>query len=304
MRGPKDVVPNRSGKQTQQSLDPRFRGDDGTSARASATFDGRGAIAMSPLLDSLAATFEGDGARKAALDAALRDGLPGARSEAWKYTSLRALERRSFAVESTANPIDAAVVAQIPAPRLVLVNGVHAPALSDPGVLVEGVTLEPLAARPTAGNTHDMASLERRVDARDEVFARLNSALARDGVVLRIAAEVRIETPIHFVFVGAPAGSGDLAWHARHLVELGRGAFATVIEHHLAHAPHANLGNALAHVHLAAGARLVHARVQDEAERATLITRTDAVLARDARYARIDLELGAGLLRPKLNMWI
>ncbi|MGO1893516.1 MAG: Fe-S cluster assembly protein SufD, partial [Luteimonas sp.] len=52
---------------------------------------------MSALLDSLASGFEGDAARRTALDEALGDGLPGPRSEAWKYTPLRALERREFA---------------------------------------------------------------------------------------------------------------------------------------------------------------------------------------------------------------
>ena len=56
---------------------------------------------MSVLLDSLAAGFDGDEARRAPLDEALRDGLPHARVEAWKYTPLRALERRSFAVATT-----------------------------------------------------------------------------------------------------------------------------------------------------------------------------------------------------------
>src|SRR3546814_3360757 len=52
---------------------------------------------MAALLDSLAAGFDGNSGRKAALDAVMRDGLPGPRSEAWKYTPLRALERRAFA---------------------------------------------------------------------------------------------------------------------------------------------------------------------------------------------------------------
>ena len=52
---------------------------------------------MSALLDSMAQAFCGSDARREVLDAALRNGLPGARNEAWKYTSLRQLERRSFA---------------------------------------------------------------------------------------------------------------------------------------------------------------------------------------------------------------
>ncbi|HAI94225.1 MAG TPA: Fe-S cluster assembly protein SufD, partial [Xanthomonadaceae bacterium] len=71
-------------------------------------------------------------ARNTLLEAALRDGLPGLRDEAWKYTPLRALERRGFAPAPAAAPaIDPALLADIPAPRLVFVNGRHAAALSD-----------------------------------------------------------------------------------------------------------------------------------------------------------------------------
>jgi Fe-S cluster assembly protein SufD len=58
----------------------------------------------------------------------------------------------------------------------------------------------------------------------------------------------------------------------------------------------------LVHVHLKPGSRLVHARVQDEDTGATLIARTDAVLASNAEYRRVDLELGAGLSRHELNV--
>ena len=255
---------------------------------------------MSALLDSLTASFEGDGTRRAALDAALRDGLPGPRSESWKYTSLRALERRTFANAPESVAIDPALLAGIPAPRLVFINGAYAAELSDSNGLPDGVELLPLS-QALAGDARESNFLERRFERADEVFARLNSALAREGAVLRIAEDVRVEAPIHLVFVGTPTGS-DIAWHARHFVELRRGASATVVEHHLAQGAHANLGNALMHVHLAAGSALRHARVQDEATGATLFARTDAVLARDADYRRIDLELGAALSRHELNV--
>src|SRR3546814_17821505 len=97
---------------------------------------------MAALLDSLAAGFDGDSARKAALDAVMRDGLPGQRSEAWKYTPLRALERRAFApVEADVAAFDPALIAGIPAPRLVFVNGVHDAVHSDADALPDGVSL-------------------------------------------------------------------------------------------------------------------------------------------------------------------
>jgi len=255
---------------------------------------------MSALLDSLSSGFEGDGTRRAALDAALRDGLPGPRTESWKYTSLRALERRAFAHAAEPVAIDPGLLAGIPGPRLVFVNGAFSQEVSDTSDLPDGVELRPLT-QAMRGDARESNFLERRFERADEVFARLNAALAREGAVLRIAEGVRVEAPIHLVFAGAPTGR-DIAWHSRHLVELRRGASATVVEHHLALGAHAGLGNALAHVHLAAGSTLRHARLQDEAAGATLFARTDAVLARDSRYRRIDLELGAALSRHELNV--
>ena len=255
---------------------------------------------MATLLDSLAAPFNGDTQRRAALDDALRDGLPGPRAERWKYTPLRALERRSFAAAEVAH-VDGDLLAAIPSPRMVFVNGRFDAGLSDLSALPDTVTLQALPQvladpEPRASNF-----MQRRYGQADEVFARLNAALASDGAVLRLAENARLAMPLHLAFVGTPA-AGDQAWHLRHFIELRRGAEAVVVEHHVASGEHAHLGNAITHVHLAAGARLQHVRLQDDAARSTCISRTDAVLARDASYRRIDLELGAGLSRHELNV--
>jgi Fe-S cluster assembly protein SufD len=254
---------------------------------------------MSALLESLAAGFEGDGARRAALDAALRDGLPGPRTESWKYTSLRALERRAFAAAAPV-AVDPALLAAIPSPRLVFVNGRLDPALGDVSALPPTLRLQSLAQALADPDPRSANFMQRRFERADEVFARLNAALADDGVVLRLAENARLAMPLHLVFVGAPAP--DSAWHLRHFIELRRGAEATIVEHHIAAGAHAHLGNALAHVHLAAQARLTHLRIQDEAPGATLFARTDAVLAREAMYRRTDLELGGALSRHELNV--
>jgi Fe-S cluster assembly protein SufD len=261
---------------------------------------------MSALLDSLAAGFSGDAARRAALDEALRDGLPPPRNEAWKYTPLRALERRSFAPAAGQAPVTLSddaqtALAAIPAPRMVFVNGRFDAARSDLSALPATATLRSLPEALADPDPRAANFMQRRYERPDEMFARLNAALAADGFVLRLAENARLAAPLHVVFAGAPAGA-DQAWHLRHLIELRRGAEASIVEHHLALGDHAHLGNALLHVHLAAGAELQHIRMQDESARATLVARTDAVLARDARYHRLDLELGAALSRHELNV--
>ena len=256
---------------------------------------------MSALLDSLAAGFSGSDARRTLLDAALQTGLPAARNEAWKYTSLRQLERRSFSAAPLQAPdLDTALLADIPSPRLVFVNGRHSAALSDLSTLDAGVQVRTLSATQQ-DEPEAIRFLGRRFERAEEVFAQLNAALADEGVLVQVADGIASDTPVHLVFVSTADGT-DRAWHHRHLVELRRGASLKLVEHHLQGGDNANFDNTLVHIHLAQDAVLSHARVQADSARATSLLRTDAVLARDAEYRRIDLELGAALSRHELNV--
>lgn len=255
---------------------------------------------MSALLDSLASGFEGDAVRRALLDDVLRDGLPQ-RAESWKYTSLRQLERRSFA-PAQAVAVDPALLAAIPAPRMVFVNGRLDAALSDLADLPAGLDVRALSQLLQGDDPRAVNFLERRYARTDEPFARLNAALAREGVVVRVDAGVQVEAPLHLVQIGTPQDGGDAAWYLRHFVELRAGASLSLVEHELAAGEHAHLGNALLHAHVAKDAKLAHVRLQDAATRASLFARTDAVLAAAAGYVRTDLELGAALSRHELNV--
>ncbi|MBS0193959.1 MAG: Fe-S cluster assembly protein SufD [Proteobacteria bacterium] len=257
---------------------------------------------MSALLDSLASGFSGNDARRAALDAALACELPTRKSERWKYTSLHALAQRRFErVSATTMPVDATVLAHIPAPRIVFVNGRHDAALSDTTALPAGIELQPLDCHANLDGTTANHLPAPLFDRADEVFARLNVALAEQGVALHAKTIARATVPIHLVFLGAPTATAN-AWHARVQIVLDAGAHMDLVEHHLAAGTHAHLGNLLTQARLDDGARLRHLRIQHESAAASLIARTDASLARDAEYRRLDLELGAGLSRHEFNV--
>lgn len=246
---------------------------------------------MSTLLDSLTAGFDGSPARRAALDALLRDGLPHARVEAWKYTSLRALERRSFVASDAIQKLDTDLLTGIPAPRLVFVNGQFDAASSDFAAPAAGVSIDIIDVP-----VDDAAELPA-----DAPFARLNAVLAHTGIAIRIEANAEASAPIHIVCIGTPLAA-DAAWHLRHRIEVDVGSSCTVVEHLLASGEHAHLSTTRSEIVLGDGATLTHARMQDEAQRATSFLRTDATLADRAQYTRIDLELGGGLSRHELNV--
>ncbi len=272
----------------------------------------------SPFLDSQLAAFDARASRlpgarlgwlaesrRANRDALAAGGLPGPRVEGWKYSPLRALERRAFvagdaAAMAPALPPGAWTLPGVEGSRLVFVDGLLDRAQSR-FVAEEGVSLLGLAEAMEAGSDGLCHALGERFAAAEDGFARLGAALAADGAVLRVAPGVHARQVVQCVFVSR-AGPADLAWHARLVVALGAGARARVVEHHLDAGAHANLGNLLTRVTLEEGAELDWLRISGEPEAATAIARTEVELGAAACYAATAIEAGATLSRHELRI--
>lgn len=247
-----------------------------------------------------------DAARRESLAAFAAAGLPPPRGvEAWRYTSLRPLEQRRFALgdaHAAARAVDAAAWALpgVDGPRMVFVNGAFRADLSALDALPAGLTLLPLS-RALAEDAEPLRFfLSRMYRARGDAFASLNSALAADGAVLRVAPGARVAAPVHLVFVGAPA-EAELAWHARCLIELGEGAELELVEHHAAAGAAPHFGNLLADYVLRERARLGLAVLQDGAAAATLFRRAEFRLDAAATATLHALELGGALVRHEVH---
>jgi len=162
-------------------------------------------------------------------------GLPHRRVEEWKYTDLRALMREAYPL---AAPPDAAAKARakaagdglagIDSRRLVFVDGIFAPELSDlsaePGLAI-GSMAEALAKGDALVATH-----VGKAFATDDVAVALNTALMGDGAVIRVAKDAEIKRPIHLVFAAGSEKPSSV--FIRSLVVVEAGAKVTVIEDH------------------------------------------------------------------------
>jgi Fe-S cluster assembly protein SufD len=240
-------------------------------------------------------------ARALAREAALAHGVPTTRQERWKYTALRALAARRFEAPAARVDVDLKVVADIPAPRLVIANGRYAPALSDLHGLAEGLRVRLLSEVLRDAPTEAAGWLTTDTAATDAAFQQWNGALADEGFVLEVEPGVRAATPLHLVVIGVEDGA-ERAFHLRHRIVLGAGATLTVAKHHLGAGAHRHLLNTVLQVELGDGATLTQARVQRESDGATLIQRTKATLGANAHYRRLDLELGGALSRHELDV--
>ncbi len=175
----------------------------------------RGADSFLSRYEGLRSQLPGDPAPRDAAAAAFRNaGLPGPRTEAWKYTSLRSLAELGFREPLTAVDTDGMVMPTIPdldCPRLVFVDGRLRPDLS---TLPSGMGFSRFADSPDFGG-------QTRPD-RDPVVA-LNTMLAEDGACLTIPAGTDAGTLL-LVNVAAESEGRSIAFHPRHSIRLERGA--------------------------------------------------------------------------------
>ena len=244
--------------------------------------------------------------RHEALAAFATRGLPDARDEHWKYSALRTLSQRPRAAgdaEAAVRPVPGSALSfpAEAAARLVFVHGVFRADLSMLGAHNDAtaLTITPLASALEQDASGLRFFLSRHFREPHQGFARLNTAFASDGAVIRVAPGARIEQPVHLLFVGAPA-EPELAWYARNLIELGEGAVLRVVEQYVGAGAHGQLGNVVNQVSLQAGARLAWLRAQEEDEGALLVVRSEFQLAARARLDLHQIELGAGFAHHDL----
>ena len=229
-------------------------------------------------------------------------GLPTNRIEDWKYTSLRPLERLSFApqapeVESARLPRllpDGAAAA-----RVLFVNGRFRSDLSDLAGLPGGVRLRGLAD----ALVHEPALVEEHLGRAGELdghaMLALNTALMADGLVLSIDRNVAVERPIEIVYVTEPNGASP-ALYPRNLIVAGPGSQAVLIEHHVG-GEGAYLVNGATEVLVGAGAVLRHYKVQEEGPEAYHIYLNRVRIGRDAVYDNFVLSIGGRLARNQIE---
>jgi Fe-S cluster assembly protein SufD len=239
--------------------------------------------------------------RQQAFEAYARAGLPHRRLEDWKYTDLRALMREvlplaaapdSSALERAKAAL--ASLAAVDAHRLVLVDGVIAPALSDLSALEAGVHVRTLREILEDNSNNARADLLENGTASGAMIA-LNAAMATDGVVITVANGAVLAKPIHIVHV---ATRSSAATYTRSFLKLGQAAHATLVESFVAAGDAKSYQtNDAVTVWLGDNANLQHVRLMADSADATNLTTAIFTIGAKARLATFNMTSGGNLSR-------
>jgi Fe-S cluster assembly protein SufD len=230
-------------------------------------------------------------ARERAARRLIERGAPVRRDEYWRFT-----DPAGF----LAQPVPGAATTEVPADeafaaadhvRLVFVDGVFDPALSD-APEPAGVEIRPLR-EVLHTDIHWARDLFGVLEARgqtpvDRPLALMNTARAVEGMVIRVTREAA--RPVHFVY---RRGAGATEALVHHLVRLEPGADLTLVETGVA----AARANTVMEVEVADGAAFHHVRTQVLDTGRCVATAIFARLGRKSTFKSFTLAMGGKLTR-------
>ena len=229
-------------------------------------------------------------------------GFPHGRDEAWHYTPVDEILATLAGAVPAAGPaghLDRSIVDDLAGDhggrRIVFVNGVYVPQLSDDRPLPPGFHFGPLAEPsgvPAMLGTPGGDPLDG--------FDALNRLAAGEAAVVRSPPGARLDSPLHVVHLGVP-GRGTTAVHPRTFVHAAAESRINVIETY-AGLPGAMVTNASSTVHVGAGAVVAYHRIQAEAPGVTHLGRTRIGQAAGSELRAVSIMTGADIARLTLDV--
>ncbi len=242
-------------------------------------------------------------ARREAMGTFEAIGFPKPREEDWKYTRVAPIEKRDFALTppDTPTPLDLGALLlpeSTGAWQAVFVDGRFRADLSRTVPLPGGVHVADLAGSLERGGDE----LQRWITGAGHRngFTALNAAFTGHGLHLQLDDGVTLDVPVHLLFVAS--GIADTIVHPRVILEIGKGARATVVESYAALGESPYFNNVVTQAALDEGARLDHYKLQREATAAFHVSTFNVHQDAGSRFESHSVSLGAALARHDINV--
>jgi len=232
-------------------------------------------------------------------------GIPTTKLEEWRYTNLAPVERLEF--ESGHGPrspggsteaLRAACASDDGNPRFVFVDGKYDEDLSS----ANSECFQSLATLRSQDPSALRNQLGGLADSKRHAFAALNTAFLDDGTVIRVPRGMRLEQPIHLLFLSSPGATR--IQHPRILVELGEGSRAQIVQEHRSAGRDVTLTNAVSEIYAMQGSAVDFVLLQHENDSAYHVSDTSVSLERDAQVRLHTVTLGGRLVRNDLRVQI
>jgi Fe-S cluster assembly protein SufD len=225
--------------------------------------------------------------------------IPNTREEEWRFTDLSPLKQVEFNLAAVAETSVESLVLPEVCHRLVFVNGIYAPTLSNVTDLPAGVVAGNLDAIPDEIVSKYLGQSE----GSREVFTALNTASLNDVAVVWVSKNVVVENPIHLLFISVSGETATIS-QPRCLVVAESNSQVTLIEEYLPSPKDEGVyfTNSVTEIWVNENAQVNHNRIVLESEAAFHIGKTAVTQARYSRYSCNAITVGGKLSRHNLEI--
>ena len=226
--------------------------------------------------------------------------IPNTREEEWRFTDLSPLKQVNFKLGMFQEiSLESDILSEV-SQRLVFVNGVYSPDLSNNENLPAGLTFGNLDVLPSEVVQEYLAQSEGTRD----VFTALNTAALNDVAVVWVSKNVVVETPIHLLFVSVAGESATIS-QPRVLVVAESNSQVSLIEEYTNHPDteeEVYFTNGVTEIWVNENAQVSHNRIAREGAAAFHVGKTAVTQARYSRYSCNAVTVGGRISRHNLEI--
>jgi len=242
--------------------------------------------------------------RQVAFDRFEKEGFPTVKNEEWKYTNLHSLISTPYELGTEAEihndiNISKAVIPELEAYRIVLVNGRFSPSLS---TLDEEIGLVVKTIADANGEENFQKHYAQHADKSDNIFVQLSTALQRAGLYISVSKNKVVAKPVHIIHVAA--GNTEFFSQTRNLIVLEENAEIEVVESFITNDGAAkNVNTKVTEIVLEENAKMQHYYLQVSKDSSNYIHHTEVYQEQHSLYNNYNCNLpGASFIRHNINV--
>jgi Fe-S cluster assembly protein SufD len=239
--------------------------------------------------------------------------FPNKRDEEWQFTDVSDLLKVDFKVAKktglTTDILNQFVLEEAKNSRLVFVNGIYSSELSDTTALPDKVYIGNLKGLSDTKKTQ-LANYLGQQEGSDEFFTALNTVGLSDVAIAWVGSDVKIETPIHLLFLSVVDSVPTLI-QTRVLVIGEANSNFSIVESYGAVTTNCTdrpqqkpyFSNVVTEIYLAENSQVNHIRNQRESGDSFHIAKTAIAQSKNSSYTNYDFNLGSKLCRHNLEIY-
>lgn len=243
-----------------------------------------------------------------ASDYFMSNGIPTLKNEHWKYTNVGFLNRLKFnfaedlpATDVDDEWIDSVRFNTVDCELAVVINGKYSPKHSHVSDSIKGVTIMGFREAVQKGLPEVTEYFGKLAKYDANPFAAVNTALAQDGVFIKIDKNIIPEKVIHVIFID-DARENDIFTNSRKLFVIGENAEVKILESHKTIGDKNAVKNTVTEVVLSQNAKLDYYKIQNDSDNSHYFGTTHVLQQKSSLFNTNTISLNGKFIRNNLNV--